>query len=150
MNKGVKTRLPRLKLLSDRSTVIENPQLKASSASTNNLTVICFHGSGDSAAQSWTELARMLNKDCDLILFDRSFSHASIEEHVRSVWEYLRSAPMPSSYLLLAHSYGGSFAKQFLYQHSDAVGGMVLVETGKSQEPGNIAGYRPWNGGKVD
>lgn len=81
-------------------------------------------------------------------MFDRGPSTVSVAEHVQLLQEYLRSTPISAPYILLAHSYGGTFAKQYLYEHPQDVAGIVLVETGKSQEPANMAGRQPWNGGK--
>ncbi|KAJ3526715.1 hypothetical protein NM208_g11052 [Fusarium decemcellulare] len=44
---------------------------------------------------------------------------------------YLARAQLPPPYVLVAHSYGGTFARLFLQQRPDHVAGMVLVETGQ-------------------
>lgn len=134
-------------LLCDGSTVITNLPLKALSA-TNRPTVLCFHGSGDNAAKSWVDLIELLENDNGFMLFDRSSEVSSVKKHIHAVREYLSACHVPGPYFLLAHSYGGTFAKQYLYQHGGDVAGMVLVETGKSQEPADIACHGPWNGGR--
>jgi len=146
MNSNVNMNCSQHEPLSDGSTVITNLPLKALLA-TNRPTVLCFHGSGDGSAKLWVELIELLENDSGYILFDRSSGVPSVTKHIHAVREYLSTCHVPGPHILLAHSYGGTFAKQYLYQHREDVAGMVLVETGKSQEPTDIACHGPWNGG---
>jgi pimeloyl-ACP methyl ester carboxylesterase len=45
--------------------------------------------------------------------------------------KYLKQSQLKPPYVLVAHSYGGTFARCFLQNHSTDVAGMVLVETGQ-------------------
>lgn len=45
--------------------------------------------------------------------------------------QYLDDAGLQPPYVLVAHSYGGTFAREFLQAYPDRVAGMVLAETGQ-------------------
>ncbi|KAM5344000.1 hypothetical protein ACJ41O_012537 [Fusarium nematophilum] len=49
---------------------------------------------------------------------------------------YLKRARLLPPYVLIAHSYGGTFARLFLQLRPKDVAGMVLVETGQETELG--------------
>ena len=149
MNEGGDAAEPQLDVLSDGSVVsYKSSQSRTCLALAVSPNIICFHGSGETATESWTELVKLLSKDHSLILLDRGSCTSSVEDHIRSIRQYLCTAQVVAPYILLAHSYGGTFAKQFLLQHSEDVAGIVLVETGKSQDPRDKAGYPSWNAGK--
>ncbi|KAK6203789.1 hypothetical protein LQW54_008802 [Pestalotiopsis sp. IQ-011] len=92
--------------------------------------VICFHGSGDSCA-SWLPLAHSLSRSCRVLLWDRGEHDQKPGGVVREMLDYLARARLPKPYVLVAHSYGGIFAREFLQQRPGDVAGMVLAETGQ-------------------
>ncbi|CAF3506462.1 hypothetical protein FGSG_03453 [Fusarium graminearum PH-1] len=91
--------------------------------------IICFHGSGDSCA-SWEPLADLLDV-YQILLWDRLDPNISPKNAIIELLEYLDKYRLSSSYVLVAHSYGGTFAKLFLESRPHQVAGMVLVETGQ-------------------
>lgn len=92
--------------------------------------VICFHGSGDSCA-SWEPLADLLSASYRVLLWDRHDPDVRPQIAVLKLLEYLDSAQLSPNFVLIAHSYGGTFARLFLEQRPQQVAGMVLVETGQ-------------------
>lgn len=92
--------------------------------------VICFHGSGDSCA-SWLPLAQALSRSFRVLLWDRGEHDRNPGAAVREMLDYLERARLPRPYVLVAHSYGGTFAREFLQQRPGDVAGMVLAETGQ-------------------
>ncbi|KAH6645167.1 Alpha/Beta hydrolase protein [Truncatella angustata] len=103
--------------------------LLGDSASTYPL-IICFHGSGDSCA-SWGALTQSLSGAYRILVWDRGDENLKPNSSVHKMLEHLREAQLPPPYVLIAHSYGGTFAREFLQQRPDDVAGMVLVETGQ-------------------
>ncbi|KAJ9650635.1 hypothetical protein H2198_010073 [Neophaeococcomyces mojaviensis] len=93
--------------------------------------IICFHGSGSNPLPSWDILVAILSKTYRVLLYDRGPKNPSPEEDLPAMKAYLKSKGLESRYILVAHSYGGAFAKLFLHRHSQEVAGMVLVETGQ-------------------
>ncbi|CEI62006.1 hypothetical protein FVEN_g3044 [Fusarium venenatum] len=91
--------------------------------------IICFHGSGDSCA-SWEPLTDLLSV-YQILLWDRLDPNINPEKANSELLEYLDKSKLSSSYVLVAHSYGGTFAKLFLESRPYQVAGMVLVETGQ-------------------
>lgn len=133
-------------ILSDGSTVITNVQVEAPS-SVERPRILCFHGSGDSAAQSWVRMSELLERDLAFVQFGRGSEVFFIKKHIRAVREsFFVSRPDP--YILLAHLYGDTFAKQYLYRYNSDVACNVLMETGESREPTGISHRRSWNGGR--
>lgn len=106
----------------------ENIQLIGDPASSSPL-IICFHGSGDSCA-SWAPVVVPLEASFRVLLWDREL-HDTPELVICDMLEYLDSAHLLPPYVLVAHSYGGIFARTFLQQRPNDVAGMVLVETGQ-------------------
>ncbi|KAF5664736.1 alpha beta hydrolase [Fusarium heterosporum] len=92
--------------------------------------VICFHGSGGSCA-SWEPLANSLSNSYRILLWDRRDSEVKPSTAVTTLLGYLDEAHLSSSFVIVAHSYGGTFARLFLEQRPHQVAGMVLVETGQ-------------------
>jgi len=117
-------------------------------AASHHPTIVCFHGSGGNTAASWSELIGILSMKYRLIMVDRGANVTSVPDHIGFLQEHLSAVGMPGPYILLAHSYGGTFAKQYLCQHRENVVGVVLVETGKSPEPIDCAHFLPWKRGK--
>lgn len=97
--------------------------------------IICFHGSGPNPTQPWAALLSLLTPHYHILLFDRTATNPSPATHISALHCYLASSHHRRPYILLAHSHGGSFAKQFLAQHPDEVAGVILVETGKAPVP---------------
>lgn len=50
---------------------------------------------------------------------------------VEDLTDLLQSLHLKGPYILLAHSYGGTIAREFLHRHPGRVAGMVLAETGQ-------------------
>ncbi|KAM0437871.1 hypothetical protein ACHAPT_002236 [Fusarium lateritium] len=98
--------------------------------------LICFHGSGDSCA-SWTPLATLLGTKYRVLLWDRQDPSLKPEAAIRQILKYLDQAKLPPPYVLVAHSYGGLFARLFLQQRRNEVAGMALIETGQETETSN-------------
>ncbi|KAI6081897.1 Alpha/Beta hydrolase protein [Hypoxylon rubiginosum] len=116
--------------------------------------VICFHGSGESCSPSWDALIRSLvtgttdaaapHHRLRVLAFERGPDNPKPAQATADLLAYLQAggdATRPP-YVLVAHSYGGAFARTFLEEVDDDdkthVAGMVLVETG--QEGGLAAG----------
>ena len=91
--------------------------------------IIFFHGSGDSCA-SWELLADLLNA-YQILIWDRLDPNINLGNAISELLEYLDGSDLPSEYVLIAHSYGGTFARLFLEEKHHQVAGMVLVETGQ-------------------
>ncbi|KAI1419882.1 Alpha/Beta hydrolase protein [Xylaria sp. FL1777] len=141
--------------------------------------VICFHGSGETCSPSWDALATKLVAEmrCRVLLYDRGPGNLRAADVAAEMWEYVSGAknrmianesPRDESarrdhddkhdlrgpYLLIAHSYGGAFARAFVqHEHevsahrksrcvAERVVGLVLVETG--QEGGLDAALDEW------
>jgi pimeloyl-ACP methyl ester carboxylesterase len=92
--------------------------------------VICFHGSGDSCS-SWEPLVDLLSTSYRVLLWDRQDPDSRPGIAISKLLEYLDSAQLSPNFVLIAHSYGGTFARLFLEQRPQQVAGMVLVETGQ-------------------
>jgi pimeloyl-ACP methyl ester carboxylesterase len=92
--------------------------------------VICFHGSGDSCA-TWATLAETLSSTYRVLLFNRGADNPKPDVALSQLFAYLSQAGLSPPYLLIAHSYGGTFARVLLEQRPQEAAGMVLVETGQ-------------------
>ncbi|VUC31356.1 unnamed protein product [Clonostachys rosea] len=92
--------------------------------------IICFHGSGDSTA-SWRELAKLLASSYRVLLHDRGPSNPDPKASISWLLRYLAEMELEPPYVLIGHSYGGNFAREFLQQRTSEVVGMILAETGQ-------------------
>ncbi|KAF4978474.1 hypothetical protein FZEAL_5160 [Fusarium zealandicum] len=92
--------------------------------------IICFHGSGDSCA-SWATLTRLLSIKYRVLLWDRQNDIRNLDSAIQQLRRHLKHSKLSPPYVLIAHSYGGTFARSFLQKRADDVAGMVLVETGQ-------------------
>ena len=101
----------------------------------SSYTVLCFHGSGRGALAGWEDLVELLSTQHCVVKFDRDEHNTNPAEHVRDISAYLLRNNLHSPYILVAHSYGGVFAKQFLHDFRSKVIGTVLIETGKASLP---------------
>ncbi|KAF5649363.1 alpha beta hydrolase [Fusarium sp. NRRL 52700] len=91
--------------------------------------IIFFHGSGDSC-QSWADLAELLRPAYQLLLWDRQDPYVRTDIAISELLEFLDNRDLPKQYVLIAHSYGGTFARLFLEARPHQVAGIVLAETG--------------------
>ena len=91
--------------------------------------IICFHGSGERCSPSWDALTSELRKTYRVLLPDRGSRPITPTVFALQLSGRLRHTTPP--YVLIAHSYGGTFARYFLHAHPEDVAGMVLVETGQ-------------------
>lgn len=99
--------------------------------------LIVFPGA-NAACESWEPVSSLLQDTVRVLLYDRSGLGRS--EHgpnrdtapvaVDEVSMLLKAVSLPGPYVLVAHSYGGCVAREFLHRHSRDVIGMVLSETG--------------------
>ena len=103
--------------------------------------VICFHGSGESCSPTWDELADMIMTQIGLrvLLYDRGqLQQPKPEQATADLRAYLLREKLSGPYILIAHSYGGAFARTFMNHRNlrgdtapDDIVGAVLVETGQ-------------------
>ncbi|KAI1392637.1 Alpha/Beta hydrolase protein [Hypoxylon trugodes] len=97
--------------------------------------VICFHGSGESCSPSWDGLVGLLRGaplSLRVFMYDRREENTGVVGTVGEMWEYLRKEGIRGPYVVVAHSYGGAFARGFVETDGDEeVVGVVLVETGQ-------------------
>ncbi|KAI0599868.1 Alpha/Beta hydrolase protein [Biscogniauxia sp. FL1348] len=109
--------------------------------------VICFHGSGDppSCSPAWDALtARLVRNGLRVLQCDRGPANPGPRDAAAALCAHLLreggSSSVRGPYVLVAHSYGGAFARMFLHlwdeegkkgRERDAIAGMVLVETGQ-------------------
>ncbi|KAI0457385.1 Alpha/Beta hydrolase protein [Xylaria acuta] len=120
--------------------------------------IICFHGSGETCSPAWDDLATKLvaETQCRVLLYNRELGNLRAADVAAQMWDYVRGAEalgdgirshdepkLGGPYLLVAHSYGGAFARAFI-QHerllsrvrhkkssANRVLGLVLAETGQ-------------------
>ncbi|KAK8054439.1 hypothetical protein PG994_009506 [Apiospora phragmitis] len=93
--------------------------------------IICFHGSGESCELTWSELARLLSSKHRVLLFERGTLNPKPPQATSQLRYFLKAQDLSGPYILIAHSYGGAFARMFLRQALADVAGAVLVETGQ-------------------
>ncbi|KAI0183772.1 hypothetical protein EV127DRAFT_256491 [Xylaria flabelliformis] len=120
--------------------------------------IICFHGSGETCSPTWDELATKLVTEtrCRVLLYDRAPGNLLAADVAAQIWDYVcgtknaadgirehNEHKLDGPYLLIAHSYGGAFARAFVqHEHlllrrwrkkspSNQVLGLVLAETGQ-------------------
>ena len=91
--------------------------------------IICFHGSGESCSPSWDVLASELSRTYRVLVLDRGSRSPSPSKYIPELSNVLLDISPP--FVLVAHSYGGAFARYFLQERSKDVAGMVMVETGQ-------------------
>lgn len=120
MSQSPTERSPRVQLVSSQSPDLFNPP------------IICFHGSGETCA-GWSDLARLLTeRPYRVLLYDRGPENPTPNgETLSEMMGNIRSTGIQGPFILIAHSYGGAFAKEFLRLYPQDVAGMVLVETGQ-------------------
>ena len=99
--------------------------------------LIVFPGA-NAACESWEPVSSLLQDTVRVLLYDRSALGRS--EHgpnkdtgpmaADELSKLLKAVDLPGPYVLVAHSYGGCVAREFLHLHARDVVGMVLSETG--------------------
>ncbi|KAJ4418537.1 hypothetical protein N0V82_005517 [Gnomoniopsis sp. IMI 355080] len=105
--------------------------------------VLCFHGSGSSNHyDTWLPLVQEISTFATVLFYERRGVGASSDDKTDSHSQTPRDAlkdllgllqhlHLKPPYVLIAHSYGGTFAREFLQQYPDQVAGLVLAETGQ-------------------
>ncbi|KAK7994222.1 hypothetical protein PG989_007603 [Apiospora arundinis] len=106
-------------------------RLLGSSKDPKSPLIICCHGSGESCEPSWSELARLLSPKYRVLLFERGPSNPKPPQATSELLHFLKARDLPGPYILVAHSYGGAFARMFIHKAAKDVAGAVLVETGQ-------------------
>lgn len=97
--------------------------------------VIVLTGSGD-ASSSYPALERLLRPFTQTLLYDRSGlgksetdpSKPTAIQAAKELRTLLTVTQIPPPLLLVAHSYGGIIAREYLHLHPETVEGMVLVD----------------------
>ncbi|KAK4865873.1 hypothetical protein LT330_008966 [Penicillium expansum] len=127
-----------------REGVVESPNgtrlsiiAKGAPRSANNPVVIFESGLGVSGAQ-WTAVQRLLDPRIRSYAYDRAGYGNSPESKTprnaanlaAELLDVLRAAKISPPYIVVAHSYGGIIAREFLAAaDAEAIAGMVLVDT---------------------
>ena len=99
--------------------------------------LIVFPGA-NAVCESWEPVSSLLHNTVRVLLYDRSGLGRSEKGPDRETGPMaaeelsllLKAVHLPGPYVLVAHSYGGCVAREFLHLHSRDVVGMVLSETG--------------------
>lgn len=100
--------------------------------------IVIFPGS-NAACYSWQPIATEIQDFARALLYDRAGLGQSETGPNRDsgavaaaseLTSLLRAIDVPGPYILVAHSYGGCVAREFLQLHSNEIVGMVLSETG--------------------
>lgn len=120
MSQSIQERFPRAQTLTSESPDLSKPP------------IICFHGSGESCA-GWSDLAQLLIQESyRVLLYDRGPDNPKPDATTLArMVSHISGAGLRPPYILVAHSYGGAFAREFLRLYPLNVAGMVLVETGQ-------------------
>ena len=103
--------------------------------------IIIFPGSG-AACETWNPVATQIASFARVLVYDRAGLGRSErgpdrdtgEVNARELVKLLKAIGAQGPYVLVAHSYGGCVAREFLQMCSKEVVGMVLSETGTEPE----------------
>ena len=101
--------------------------------------LIVFPGA-NATCESWKPVSSLLQDTVRVLLYDRSGlgrSERGPDTGPMAADELsmlLKAVELPGPYVLVAHSYGGCVAREFLHLHARDVVGMVLSETGTETE----------------
>ncbi|KAI9690616.1 MAG: hypothetical protein M1820_009973 [Bogoriella megaspora] len=104
---------------------------------TGDPVIIVFTGAGASL-ESWRDVERLINPIARVLLYDRAGLGKSEPgpnpdtgaANAQELSQLLKAAAIDGPYILVAHSYGGCIAREFLQRHLGDVIGVVLSETG--------------------
>ena len=99
--------------------------------------LIVFPGA-NAACESWEPASSLLQDTVRVLLYDRSGLGRSENGPNRDTGPIaaeelsilLKAVDLPGPYVLVAHSYGGCVAREFLHLRGRDIAGMVLSETG--------------------
>ena len=99
--------------------------------------LIVFPGAG-AACDAWEPVSSLIQDTVRVLLYDRSGLGRSERGPNRDTGPIaadelsvlLQAIDLPGPYVLIAHSFGGCVAREFLHLHAEDVVGMVLSETG--------------------
>ena len=103
--------------------------------------LIVFPGA-NATCESWEPVSSLLQDTVRVLLYDRSGLGRSEYGPNKDTGPIaadelsllLKVLDLPGPYVLVAHSYGGCVAREFLHLHAGNVVGMVLSETGTETE----------------
>ncbi|PSR80079.1 Alpha/Beta hydrolase protein [Coniella lustricola] len=126
----------------------ENSPFKRDESPKKQSPVICFHGSGnDTHSAAWATAVQHIAQSSTVLYYERrGIGHskdnalsASVSprrpqtpsQPIRDLVDLLQALHLRGPYVLLAHSYGGTIAREFLHRYPEKVAGMVLAETGQ-------------------
>ncbi|KAJ5481909.1 hypothetical protein N7475_000721 [Penicillium sp. IBT 31633x] len=98
--------------------------------------VVVTAGSGD-VASAYVAVESQVSRFARIFLYDRSgLGHSergpnppSTATAAKELHTLLQATKQQPPFLLVAHSYGGIIAREFLHSYPDEVGGMVLLDT---------------------
>ena len=99
--------------------------------------LIVFPGA-NAACESWEPVSSLLQDAVRVLLYDRSgLGHSEKGPNrdtgpiaAEELSALLKAVDLPGPYVLVAHSYGGCVAREFLHLRGRDIAGMVLSETG--------------------
>lgn len=99
--------------------------------------LIVFPGA-NATCDSWEPVTSLIQDTVRVLLYDRSGLGRSERGPNRDTGPIaadelsvlLKAVDLPGPYVLVAHSFGGCVAREFLHLHAEDVVGMVLSETG--------------------
>jgi pimeloyl-ACP methyl ester carboxylesterase len=110
----------------------------ASAAVEGRPLIVCFPGSGaeekDAASPPWMALAvQLVQRGHAVLIFARGAGDTldPTPATIAAFRRYLAARRLAGPYVLVAHSYGGAFARAFLQAAPADVAGLVLAETGQ-------------------
>ena len=103
--------------------------------------LIVFPGA-NAACESWKPVSSLLQDTVRVLLYDRSGLGRSENGPNRDtgsiaaeeLYMLLKAVDLPGPYVLVAHSYGGCVAREFLHLRDRDIAGMILSETGTETE----------------
>lgn len=105
----------------------------------SHVPVVCFHGSGQTGhAEDWSSFVQAASDHAPILFYERRGTQNSSRpgnqtpsDAVKDLVRLLQGLRLEPPYVLAAHSYGGTIAREFIHQRPRQVAGMVLAETGQ-------------------
>jgi pimeloyl-ACP methyl ester carboxylesterase len=115
--------------------------------------VVVIAGAGD-VASTYVAVESQVSQFACILRYDRSgLGHSERGPNIpcatiaaRELHTLLQATKQPPPYLLVAHSYGGVVAREFLHLFQDEVGGMVLLDTAMERQ----FEFFPWPNPNID